>query len=198
MEPQKPIDVLWERLATAEPSEAAPRAAVAWEPDEKAYVVPCLGIPLRIYPGTRRVEGPDGSPGHGATLVCVQYLLTARDEPPAGAWVGPHQLAHGDFFFRGPHAPPTSRVEGAFGQAIDRFQTASAALGGSAVDMADAAFEFRALPRLSIVIALWSIDEEFPSRARFLLDPTAAHQLPLDALWLLLGLLARRLVSVGV
>jgi hypothetical protein len=106
-------------------------------------------------------------------------------------------LAHGDFFFRGPHAPPRARIEGAFGHAVEQFQAAAAAMGGIAHDLADAAFEFRALPRLPVVIALWAADEEFPARARFLLDPTACRQLPLDALWLLLGLLARRLVDAG-
>jgi hypothetical protein len=197
VEPQNPIDVLWERLATSEPSEVAAKAAVVWKPDEEAYTVPFLGTPLHVHPGARRVDGPDGSPGHGTTLVCVQYLLSARDDPPLGTWVSPLQLPHGDFFFRGPHAPPRGRIERAFGQAVEQFEAAAAGLGGVAHDLADAAFEFRALPRLSVIIALWAADEEFPARARFLLDPTASRQLPLDALWLVLGLLARRLADAG-
>ena len=94
---------------------------------------------------------------------CVQYLLTAVNEAPTGEWVNPRALPHGDFFFRGPHDLPAEKLSETFGDNVDLFRSASAALGGRALDMADASFEFRMLPRVPVAIALWAADDEFLS-----------------------------------
>lgn len=197
MEPQKPISVLWERLREADPAEVAPRAAVAYDAEERAYRVPLVGVEHRVLPHIQRVEGPDGDAPFDATLICVQYLLTARNEPLGGERVNPKSLPYGDFFFRGQHELPTGGVERAFGEDADAFRAAAEAVGGKPLDIADAAGEFPALPRVPITLTLWVGDDEFPARAQFLLDKHADHQLPVDALWLLCGLLARRLVAAA-
>ena len=197
MEPQQPINVLWDRLGQAAPHEAASRAAVAYDPEQAVFRIPLLDAEHRVDPARRRVDAPEGAARFDATLVCVQYLLTARDEPPAGELVGPRSLPYGDFFFRGQHDMPTGKVEGAFGDAVDGFRAAAESLGGWPVEMADAAFQFRALPRVAVTIGFWAADDEFPARATFLLDRRADRQLPLDALWLLCGMLARRLVAAA-
>ena len=193
--PQDPTSVLWERLRAAEPAEVAQRAAVRWEPDAQAYAVPLLDADFRVAPAERRVEGPDGKAGFEAMLCCVQYLLTSRDEPPAGEWVGPLSLPYGDLFFRGLHEMPTAKLESCFGERLDLFRAAGAALDGRPVEIADAACQFDALPRVPVIVALWAADDEFAARAQFLLDKRADRQLPLDALWLLCDILARRLVG---
>jgi len=194
-EPQKPIDVLWERLRAASPAEVASRAAVAYDAAQQAYRVPLCGREQLVVPAEKRVGGPDGFPGYEAMLTCVQYLLTARDEPPGRERVDPKSLPYGDFFFRGPHPMPTDALEAAFGERLEAFREAAQALGGRAVAMGDAAFEFLALPRVPVVVILWAADDEFPARARFLLDRQADHQLPLDALWVLCRILAKWLIA---
>jgi len=191
---QDPIGVLWERLAAARPEEAAARAAVAFEPGRDAYVVPLCGAEVRVLAAERRVEG---APGYEAMLASLQYLLSAQDESPAGEWVDPKSLPYGDFFFRGPHPMPTAGLEEAFGQSPDAFRGAAEALGGRPLDMGDAAYEFRALPRVPVAVILWAADDEFPARARFLLDRHAHRQLPLDALWVVCRVLAKRLIAAA-
>jgi len=195
--PQDPTSVLWERLQAAEPAEVAQRAAVRWDPDAQAYAVPLLDADFRVAPAERRVEGPDGKAGFEAMLCCVQYLLTSRDEPPAGEWVSPLSLPYGDLFFRGLHEMPTAKIEAVFGERLDAFRSVVEALGGRPLDMGDAACELRALPRVPIVVVLWLADDEFPARVQFLLDKAVDRQLPLDALWLLIRVVARRLVAAG-
>jgi len=198
LQPQNPTDVLWTRLQAASPAEVVARAAVSYDPARQAYVVPVCGREVTVVPAEKRVEAPEGSPGFEAGLVCLQYLLVSRDVPRANEWVDPKVVPYGDFFFRGPHDLPTAGLERAFGQRLDAFRKAAESLGGRAVQMGDAACEFRALPRVPIVVILWAADDEFPARARFLFDRSVHHQLPVDALWVLCRVLAKGLVaSVG-
>jgi hypothetical protein len=190
---QNPVDVLWERLAAAPSEDATARAVAAYEAATRTYGVPVLNGELRVVLPEKRVLGPDGPAGFEATLVALQYLLSAREEPLAGEWVDPRSLSYGDFFFRAPHELPTAKLEEAFGGSVDAFRSSAEALGGRALDMGDAAYELRVLPRVPIAAVLWRADDEFPARAQFLFDRTADRQLPLDALWVLCSILVKRL-----
>jgi len=191
------MGVLWERLAAADPAEVEARAGVRWDPAERAYHVPLVDLDIRVVPADRQVEGPDGFPGWEPTLSSVQYLLSTQDEPPAGEWVSPRSLPYGDFFFRAPHDLPTPPLEEAYGADREAFCRAAEALGGEPLDMGDAAFAFQVLPRIAIAVVLWLADDEFPARAQFLFDASADRQLPLDALWLLAKVLAKRLLAAA-
>lgn len=195
MEKQDPTQELWRRLAASDPAEVSRRALVEYDPQQQAYLVPVLNAQLRVLPREKRAEGAPWAAAWEPTLLCVQYLLTAQDAPPAGQWVDPKSLPYGDFFFRGPHPVPTAGIEEAFGTRLGAFRAAAEALGGRPADMGDAAFEFGFLPRVSAVVILWAADDEFPARAKFLLDKFAHRQLPLDALWVLCRVLAKRLMA---
>jgi hypothetical protein len=190
-----PLDVLWQRLQAEATEAVARRAAVEFDAAAQAYVVPLCGQVVRILPAARRVEGGPG--GYEPPLVCVQYLLTAQDEPLAGEMVSPRSLPSGDFFFRGPHDFPTERLVQAFGERADAFRKAAEKIGGRAVAAGDAAYEFAALPRVPMTVILWQTDEEFPARVQILVDRAAHRQLPLDALWVLANVLAKRLIAVA-
>ena len=197
MAKQNPMGVLWERLGAADPGEVAQRAVAPWRAEKQAYVVRLLNADLCVSPAQRRVDGPDGAAGFEAMLVCVQYLLTSRDEPPAGEMVNPRALPYGDLFFRGLHELPTAKLEGAFGERLDAFRAAAEGLDGEARDMGDAAYEFRPLPRVPMTVRLWAADDEFPARAQFLFDKAADRQLPIDALWVLAKIVAKRLTAAA-
>jgi len=192
-----PMDVLWQRLQVELPEAVARRVAAAYDAAGQAYLVPLCGQPVRVLPMAKRVEGPGGPVGFEPTLVCVQYLLTAQDEPLAGEMVGPRSLPSGDFFFRGPHDFPTERLVTAFGDQPEAFCKASEKIGGQTVAAGDAAYEFAALPRVPMAIVLWRADEEFPARVQMLVDRGAHRQLPLDALLVLANVLAKRLIAAA-
>jgi hypothetical protein len=191
------VDVLWQRLQAESPEAVARRAAVEFEAAGPVYAVPLCGQPVRVLPMAKRVECSGGPAGFEPTLVCVQYLLTAQDEPPAGERVGPRSLPSGDFFFRGPHDFPTERLVTAFGDRPEAFCRASEKIGGQPVAAGDAAYEFAALPRVPMTIILWQTDEEFPARVQMLVDRGAHRQLPLDALLVLANVLAKRLIAAA-
>lgn len=190
-----PLDVLWQRLQAESPEAVARRAAVEFDAARQAYLVPLCGQVVRLLPAARSVE--DGPGGYEPPLVCVQYLLSAQDEPLAGELVSPRTLPSGDFFFRGPHDFPTERLVLAFGERAEAFRKAAEKIGGRAVAAGDAAYEFAALPRVPMTVILWQTDEEFPARVQILLDRGAHRQLPLDALLVLANVLAKRLIAVA-
>ena len=192
-----PMDVQWQRLQAESPEAVARRAAVQYDAAGQAYVVPLCGQPVRVLPAARRVEGPGGPAGFEPMLACVQYLLTAQDEPPAGEWVNPRAIPSGDFFFRGPHDFPTERLANAFGDRPEAFCKAAEKIGGRPVAAGDAAYEFAALPRVPMAVVLWRADEEFPARVQMLVDRAAHRQLPLDALLVLANVLAKRLIAAA-
>jgi len=189
------MGVLWERLGAADPGVVADRCIATWHPERLVYTVPLLTSRLSVSPQERRVEEGDSPAGYEPTLVCVQYLLNARNEPPGGEMVSPRSLPYGDFFFRGQHVMPTAHLADAYGTRLDAFRSAAQSLGGVPRDMADAAYEFRALPRVPVTVLVWGAGDEFPARVQFLLDSAATRQLPVDALWVLGRIVAKRLAA---
>jgi len=89
---------------------------------------------------------------------------------------------------------PLAQAFGA-GSGLEAFRGAAAAAGGLALELADAAFAFQALPRLALAVLVWDGDEEFPTQASLVFDAAAGHYLPAEDLAGLGGLLARRLTS---
>ena len=92
---------------------------------------------------------------------------------------------------------PSPETVAAFGADRQAFCRSAEALRGVPLVMGDAAYELPALPRLPVTVALWLADDEFAARVQFLVDKAADRQLPLDALWVLCRIVAKRLVASG-
>jgi hypothetical protein len=115
-------------------------------------------------------------------ILAIHHLLRADGSRPTGEWVAFRELPDALFYapaFAG-HAEGT--VAYRFGQDVAGFRQACLALGGSPLDLADAAYSFQALPRLPLAVLLWAGDDEFPGQARILFDANAGRQLPTEDL----------------
>ncbi len=96
-----------------------------------------------------------------------------------------------------PAAPDSATPVPAPAPGLEAFRLAAASLGGEALDLADAAFSFRALPRVPVAVLIWLGDEEMPGEAHVLFDAGAHGYLPSEDLAGLGGLLAGRLVAAA-
>jgi hypothetical protein len=96
-----------------------------------------------------------------------------------------------------PAAPDSATPVPAAVAGLEAFRLAAASLGGEALDLADAAFSFRALPRVPVAVLIWLGDEEMPGEAHVLFDAGAHGYLPSEDLAGLGGLLAGRLVAAA-
>jgi hypothetical protein len=141
-----------------------------------------------VDPAARTVQWQEGQPqakeppGHDVHLVCVVYLLEAKEMRPSGQWVTAQSLRAGDFFFRGLHELPTGELARAYGSSPQAFLAAGRRLGGRVAEGGDACCELQVLPRIAIRLVLWTGDEEFPARVNMLFDSLADEHLPLDVI----------------
>ena len=83
----------------------------------------------------------------------------------------------------------------AFGADRAAFERTAASLDGRPYPLGDAAFIFRALPFVSLLVTYWQGDEDFPSSCQILFDSSASHYLPTDACAILGSTLTRRLIA---
>lgn len=176
----------FEELLGLDPQEVCRRALCDHDAETGCYRVTAFGTGWLVDPRRERViaeeEGAEG-PSLELGLALVFYLLGAKDEPISGEWVSEKDFPGGTAFFRGPHAIPSHLVAEKFGGDREGFKRACLALAGRPLDMADAAFSFRALPRVPLAALLWVADEEFPAEARVLFDRSLSLHLPLDVIF---------------
>lgn len=118
-------------------------------------------------------------------LVVLHYLLTAKETLPAGTWVSEKDITGGAAFFRGPHLVPSHLMVKTFGDDLSAFKIACEKLNGKPIDLADAAFLFEITPKIPVAVLYWQGDEDFPSEARLLFDPTIEEHLALDIIFAL-------------
>jgi len=191
----------WEQAraewAAADPARRAAQAGCGLSSD--GVSVPFFGRPhLVTHPGGDVSAG--GAPAHVAvSILLLHYLLRADGASPAGEWLAFRELPDGMFyaasFARRAEAPLAQAFGAGSGSGLEAFRGAAAAAGGLALELADAAFAFQALPRLALAVLVWDGDEEFPTQASLVFDAAAGHYLPAEDLAGLGGLLARRLTS---
>lgn len=193
--------------AAADAAACAARAGCSPEPG--GVVVPFFGAPhLVTHPegevgavtsagATGAAAGP--APAHIAvTVLLLHYLLGASGAPPVGSWATYRELPGGLFYaasFAARAEEPLVRTFGADAAGLAAFVRAAGAAGGEPLDLADAAFSFTALPRVTVAVLVWRGDDEDPGDARVLFDAGAEDYLPPEDLAGLGGLLCRRLIG---
>ena len=126
-------------------------------------------------------------------LVIQVYLLSVTETPLAGERVSVHDLkdAH---FFQGPHTLKTATVLERFGRNLSGFTAAAESLGGTSLELADAAFMFLPLPKIPVYYLLWEADEEFEANITVLFDRSIERHLTADAIWGVVQLVSDMLV----
>jgi len=193
----------WNELAAMDPAEVCRRSLAAYNESEKAYELKLLNDDLLIYAWDKKIvraskpiNSNDAPPDFNSTLVSVHYLLTAQDIPMACEYVIGNQLTDGGFFFKGPHALPSWRVEKKLGTDAAAFMEKGKRLGGIPIDYGDAGLEFLVLPRIRIAYVLWVADDEFPARSQILFDAAAGNHFALDVVWAMCNLVTDKLLAI--
>jgi hypothetical protein len=115
-------------------------------------------------------------------LMTLVYLLNVKHNGVQGEMVGVQDLkdAH---FFQGPHALRKNSILARFGEHPEELKLAGERLGGSILDIADAAICLRPFPKIPIYYVLWTGDEEFSANLSILFDKSIERHLSADAIW---------------
>ena len=123
------------------------------------------------------------------------YFVTTDGTLPSGQWVGFTELADGRFYTAAFQSYTGQELARVFGNNGPAFVQAAQRRNGRAVPFADHAFVFPVLPFVSLLVACWLGDEEFPASYRILFDAHINHHLPTDACAILGSTLARQLIN---
>ncbi|PKO22967.1 MAG: hypothetical protein CVU38_06665 [Chloroflexi bacterium HGW-Chloroflexi-1] len=182
--------------AAAEPARCAALAGCDVTP--AGIVVPYFGRPHRVTHPDGAATTAEGKPAHiSITIVLLHYLLIADGAAPADRWLSFRELPDGLFYAQAFADHAEGEISQRFGADVTGFRQAATALGGAALDLADASFRFQALPRLAVAVLLWAGDDEFPGQARMLFDAHAGHYLPTEDLAGIGDWLAHKLIAAG-
>jgi hypothetical protein len=128
------------------------------------------------------VEEPPRDAHVSIQIVLLHHLLTADGTPPADRWLAFRELPDGLFYAQAFAGHAEGLLAEKLGANLDGFRRAAESLGGSPLDLANAAYRFQAFPRLAVAVLLWEGDEDFPAQARILFDAHAGHYLPTEDL----------------
>jgi len=178
--------VFFSQLAQMDPQDVCMRSLTAYDHDRKVYRVTVLEKDYEIDTARCDIKPLDPEEGPVSVelgLLILFYLLQAKDIPLSGKWVSEFDITGGAMFFRGPHVIRNDAVADRFGRDVEGFVESCRALHGDPIDMGDAAFKFRVLPRIPAVVVLWRADDEFEASAKLLMDATIDRHLPLDVIF---------------
>lgn len=144
-------------------------------------------------------EGHDAASGRPLfTLMqamLAYYFNMSENRPLTGRWVAFSELPNGTFY--------TQAFQGYTGQKLLQeiredytgFEQAAMASGGQRVAFADAAFAFRAMPYVALLVACWQGDEDFSPSYRVLFDAACSHHLSTDGCAILGSMLTKQLIK---
>jgi hypothetical protein len=123
------------------------------------------------------------------------YFDGVKGVPLSGEWIAFKEIPDGMFYaqaFQGYSGNELARV---FQNDLGAFIRANEKLGGKSESFGDAAFSYRILPFVPILVVCWLGDEDFPASYRILFDSNAHHYLVTDAYAILGSNLTRQLVK---
>jgi len=177
--------VFFAELKGLDPKDVCRRSLARYDKDRGVYLVTSMEREYEVDPAACEIRAPDEERPVSVELglLILFYLLKAQDVPLSGKWVSELDLAGGSMFFRGPHIIRNQEVAGRYGRDAEGFSEACRGLGGEPVEMGDAAFKIRVLPRVPVIVVLWLADEEFDASAKLLMDSTIEKHLPLDIIF---------------
>jgi hypothetical protein len=129
-----------------------------------------------------RMEATYKPCGLNRSSMFYYYMLTADGSPIAGKWIAFRDLPSGMFYHQAYQGYSGDRLAKAIDNRTLVFERAAKNLGGTKLDIGDAAYAFDALPRVHVAAVYYAADEDFPASANVLFDAAASHYLPTDAL----------------
>lgn len=169
-----------------DPAEMAENAGGRYDSSTGHIIIPFLNQICRV--DREGVVTPDDSSfrlSRNEVTCILQYLAVASGLPPRNTWISFLELPDGPHHFVPFQKEAMEPLAKAFGSDLDSFERIALALGGNPLNMGDKGFSLQVLPKLSLAIAVWEGDEEFPAKANILFDAVAPQYLSTASLWVL-------------
>jgi hypothetical protein len=170
-----------ENFAALEPEEAAQKAGVAYNAENKTITVPFINNNYLVYHPEGKVTGVKGEEASlYLSIIILHYLVTAEGTPLKGEWIAFRHLPGGDIYIDPFQKRAVTPFLKTFGERTGDFQKAAEALGGCRLGTSGISMVVPVLPRVPICFTIWPGDEEIPSAANILFDQAASAYLPTE------------------
>ena len=128
-------------------------------------------------------------------LLLLYYFATADGSPLSEKYVSFADLPGGRMYAQAFQGYTGNEVTKKFGDNIKAFKIACAHVNGQPINIADGAYIFQVLPRISVLIVYWLGEDEFPSSCKILFDAASTHYVPIDACAIIGSNLAHRIIQ---
>lgn len=164
---------LFKDLSQQDPAGICGRTGARFDPATGRYEIDIWNGRYVIDPAGQTVDctTPENANANAYFPVfIIHYLLTKQPVSVSCEWVSEKDLPGGSAFFTVSHDLPCHLIVDACNNDIQGFQARCRNLGGTPLDMADAAFFFEVTPRIPVAVLYWLGDEDFPPEARLLFD----------------------------
>ena len=190
---------IWKGLADTDPEVLAADTGATYTPEEGGgeLTLRVWGKAVRLtVPGFVAEDEDTGQPLDAFTTLLLAYYFDQADGTPgSGSLIAFPELPDATFYAQAFQAYTGAELGRAFGDDVEGFASASAALGGRPEPMASRAFSFPVLPLVRVTVACWQGDEELPSSYRVLFDATLPRRLPTDVCAVLGSTITQRLIE---
>ncbi|MEA2008825.1 MAG: DUF3786 domain-containing protein [Chloroflexota bacterium] len=123
------------------------------------------------------------------------YLHDSTGSPPEDGWVSFSELPSAQFYNSAFQGYTSKELLRHFGSEYQRFREAVQKIGGVPTPFAAAAYKIQVFPRVSVLVACWEGDEEFPPSYRILFNSNIAHHLPTEVCAILGSTITERLLK---
>ncbi len=186
----------FQELVEQNPQEICRRLACRYNEAERYYAITVWGDEYAVHPHECKISrlADEGREPHELFyFFIVYYLLRSKAAGISGQWISEKDIPGGPTFFRGPHAIPTHLISCRFESDVNAFCRRCEQLGGSSLDMADAAFCFEITPKIPVAVLYWSGDDDFPAEAKILYDKSICEHLTPDVVFSLAVEICRRI-----
>jgi hypothetical protein len=180
--------IFYAELAGKNPADVCRRADCRYDSATGAYLISVWDNTYAVFAQkcrVARVEADDREVRGYLGLFIVHYLLSARAIEPKQEWISEKDIPGGSTFFRGPHQIPTELIAERYADDVPAFCRRCEKLGGTRLEMADAAYRFTITARIPVAVLFWQGDDDFPAEAKILFDRTIAVHLASDIIYAL-------------
>ncbi len=164
---RRALELGWERFRNQSAEQLVWLGA---EPAAHAWRLPVLGHVFELDVQSITVRLSTGAPvGDAWQVLALHYLAVPGRPEPRPPEITFADLATARGYAEVYHRRAAARLASTFAHDTVRLWAAAREIGGRAVRLADAAFDFHVFPRVCVRLVWYAGDEEFPPSATWLL-----------------------------
>lgn len=191
----------WHDLKNREPEEVSRNMGVTYFSNKHQFIVPFLNENYIVDCSNETIwQESDGHvPKIGAAILLLHYLsffqLTAK---VANKWVSLKEIPNGGIlFYPAFYKEAIGGLIKTFGHQPKRLLECATLLGGQPTLFGNASAIFHVFPKIPVCAIIWEGDEEIPSNATILFDPSIEYFLHIESIISLGMYVAAKLVQMS-